>query len=109
MRYMYMKRCSTKTAIFLLAVYLPMWLLSSLHVHHYHSDNNGTPTEQRSTDTDEDGCLLCQFLQLVYEEPQQCVVRVVIPETKFEAVPLDNGIVSVLEPAFSSRAPPFLL
>ena len=26
-----MKRCSTKTAIFLLAVYLPMWLLSSLH------------------------------------------------------------------------------
>ena len=109
MRYLYMKRYGTKTAIFLLAVYLPMWLLSSLHVHHYHSDNNGTPTEQRSADSGEDHCLLCQFLQLVYEEPQKFVVRVVRPETKFEAVPLDNGIVSVFEPAFSSRAPPFLL
>ncbi len=109
MRYLCVKRYGTKTAIFLLAVYLPMWLLSSLHVHNYHLDNNGAPTEQRPADTDEDGCLLCQFLQLVYEEPQKFVVRVVRPETKFEAVPLDNGIVSVLEPAFSSRTPPFLL
>lgn len=104
-----MKRYGTKTAIFLLAVYLPVWLMSSLHVHHYRLDNNNTPAEQRSADSDEDCCLLCQFQHLVYEEPAQLIVTVVRPETQMEIALLDSDVVSVCESLFPSRAPPFLL
>lgn len=104
-----MKRYGTKTAIFLLAVYLPVWLMSSLHVHHYLWDKNDTPAEQRSADSDEDCCLLCQFQHLVYEEPAQLIVTVVRPETQMEVSLIDRNVVSDCEDVFSSRAPPFLL
>jgi hypothetical protein len=104
-----MKRYGTKTAIFLLAVYLPVWLMSSLHVHHCLWDNNDTPAEQRSADSDEDCCLLCQFQHLVYETPTPLADVVVMPETEMEFALTNSDVVSVCESLFPSRAPPFLL
>ena len=104
-----MKRYGTKTAIFLLAVYLPVWLMSSFHVHHCLWDNNNTPAEQRSADSVEDHCLLCQFQQLVYETTTPSTTVVVMPETIMEFAFTNNDVVSVCEPVSPSRAPPFLL
>ena len=104
-----MKRYKSKIALFLLAIYLPMWLLSSFHVHAYPSDNAEAAEEQHSSFMDEDGCLLCQFQQLAYEESPQVVVLVILPETKVESNPMVQDALSAFEQTFSSRAPPVLL
>ena len=104
-----MKRYRTKIALFLLAIYLPMWLLSSFHVHAYPSNNAEAAEEQHSSILDEDGCLLCQFQQLAYEESPQVTVTVKLPETKVEPNPMVQDVVSAFEQTFSSRAPPILL
>ena len=104
-----MKRYKNKIALFLLAIYLPMWLLSSFHVHAYPLKECDTAEEQHSSVRDENGCLLCQFQQLAYEESPQVVVTVNLPETRVEPIPLIQEAVSAFEQPFSSRAPPILL
>ena len=104
-----MKRSKVKIAYFLLAVYLPMWLLASFHVHTNPLDCNGVAEERHSSELDGDDCLLCQFLQLAYEETPQVVVTVVQPELEMNAVPYIVDKQSIFEPHFLSRAPPVLL
>ena len=104
-----MKRYKSKIALFLLAIYLPLWLLSSFHVHAYPWDNAEATEEQHSSIMDEDGCLLCQFQQLAYEESPQVVVTANLPETKVESNPMVQDVVSAFGQTFSSRAPPVLL
>ena len=104
-----MKRYETKIALFLLAIYLPMWLLSSFHVHTYPSNDTEAAEEQHPSIMDEDGCLLCQFQQLAYEESPQVVVTINLPEAKVESIPMVQDVVSAFEQTFSSRAPPVLL
>ena len=108
-----MKRYKNKIALFLLAVYLPMWLLSSFHVHvHAHAyplKAADAIEEQHSSIMDEDGCLLCQFHQLAYEESPQVVVTANLPETMVEPIPMVQDVASAFEQPFSSRAPPVLL
>jgi hypothetical protein len=86
-----------------------MWLLSSFHVHAYPSDHAEATEEQHSSIMDEDGCLLCQFQQLAYEESPQVVVTANLPETKVESNPMVQDVVSAFGQTFSSRAPPVLL
>ena len=104
-----MKRYKNKIALFLLAIYLPMWLLSSFHVHAYPLKECDTAEEQHSSVRDENGCLLCQFQQLAFEESPQVVVTVNLPETRVEPIPLIQEAVSAFEQTLSSRAPPVLL
>ncbi len=104
-----MKRYKNKIALFLLAVYLPMWLLSSFHVHAYPLKAADAIEEQHSSIMDEDGCLLCQFQQLAYEESPQVVVTVNLPETRVEPIPMVQDVASAFEQPSSSRAPPVLL
>ncbi len=86
-----------------------MWLLSSFHVHAYPSNNAEAFEEQHSSIMDEDGCLLCQFQQLAYEESPQVVLTVYLPETRVEPIPMVQDVVSAFGQTFSSRAPPVLL
>ena len=104
-----MKRYKNKIALFLLAAYLPIWLLSSFHVHTYSTNDTDAVEEQSSSIKDENGCLLCQFQQLAYEESPQVVVMVNLPETKVEPIPMVHDVASAFEQPFSSRAPPVLL
>ena len=86
-----------------------MWLQSSFHVHAYPSNNAEAAEEQHSSITDEDGCLLCQFQQLAYEDSPQVGVTINLPETKAESILMVQDVVSAFEQTFSSRAPPVLL
>ena len=104
-----MKRYRNNIALLLLAIYLPMWLLSSFHVHTCPSDNAEAAEEHHSSTMDEDGCLLCQFLQLAYEETPQVAVTVIQSETMLEPIPVVHEVVTTFEQSFSSRAPPVLL
>ena len=105
-----MKRYRTSLACLLLAIYLPIWLLSSFHVHaHELIDNNVECEHHSSGDVDEDNCLLCQFQQLVYSETPQVVVTVSRHEIKMAADPLYRADVSVFRYILSLRAPPVLL
>ncbi len=104
-----MKRCRIKIVYFLLAVYLPMWLLSSFHVHPNPLGCNGVANERHSSELDGDDCLLCQFQQLAYDETPQVAVTVIQPELVVNAVPYIVDEQSIFEPHFFSRAPPVLL
>lgn len=104
-----MKRQKNKIVLFLLAIYLPMWLLSSFHVHAYPLKECDRAEEQHSSVRDENGCLLCQFQQLVYEDNPQVVVTVNLSETVVESIPMVQDAVSAFEQTLSSRAPPVLL
>ena len=105
-----MKRYRNKTAILLLAIYLPVWLLSSFHVHAHELIDNDVECEHHSSqEVDEDNCLLCQFQQLVYSETPQVVVTVSRHEIKMVANPLYRADVSAFRYILSLRAPPVLL
>ena len=104
-----MKRFRTALACFLLAIYLPVWLLSSFHVHAHPLNDHQVAEERHSSEMDEDGCLLCQFQQLVYEEAPQLYVTFSRPETNVVANPLYYTIISASEYVLSLRAPPVLL
>ena len=58
---------------------------------------------------DEDGCLLCQFQQLVYDETPQVVVVVNRVEIEVEDEVAVEATVPAFKYALSSRAPPVLL
>ena len=92
-----------------MAVYLPMLLLASFHVHANPLDHNGVANERHSSEVDEDNCLLCQFLQLVYEDTPQVSVTFILPEIEVIAQPFTVGEQFIFETNFLSRAPPFLL
>ena len=104
-----MKRYRTSLACLLLAIYLPIWLLSSFHVHTHESIDHNVKCEHHSSEVDEDGCLLCQFQQLVYDETLQVVVTVSRHEIKMEANPSYRADVSAFRYTPSLRAPPVLL
>lgn len=104
-----MKRYRVKIAYFLLAVYLPMWLLASFHVHTHYSAYERIAHEQPDSDLDGDDCLLCQFQQLFYEEAQQGFVMVSLPEANLETASTKVFVLLAFEQGFLSRAPPVLL
>ena len=104
-----MKRYRTILACFLLAIYLPMWLLSSFHVHVHESPDHDVECEHHSSEVDEDGCLLCQFQQLVYEETPQASLTLTLPETIVETAPMKSEVLSVSDNLILLRAPPVLL
>lgn len=104
-----MKRYRTALACFLLAIYLPVWLLSSFHIHSHESIGHDVECEHHSSEVDEDGCLLCQFQQLVYDETPQVVVVVDRVEAKVEDEVTVETAVSAFKLILSSRAPPVLL
>ena len=107
-----MRRCNKHIALVLLAVYLPMWLLSAFHDHSEHCHQYDMADEQQtesSSEYDEDGCLLCQFLQQPYKETLQIALQVNLPVLLVqEATPAFN-VVSAFEGLQVSRAPPFCL
>ena len=96
-------------ALFLLAIYLPIWLLSSFHVHANPLKHTDAVEEHHSSEVDEDGCLLCLFQQVAYEETPQMAVMVNRPEIKVKAVLTDESSFGGFELNFLSRAPPVLL
>ncbi len=96
-------------ALFLLAIYLPIWLLSSFHVHAYPLKHADSVEEHHSSEVDEDGCQLCLFQQVAYEETPQMAVMVNRPEIKVKAVLTDESSFGVFKQNFLSRAPPILL
>jgi len=104
-----MKRCKVKIAYFLLAVYLPMWLLASFHVHVNPLENKGLSTERHASELEGDDCLLCQFQQLVYEDTPQVSVAFTLPEIEVNVQPFTIGEQSIFGTHFLSRAPPVLL
>lgn len=105
-----MKRYRTQTAIFLLAIYLPVWLLSSFHVHAHELIDYHVECEHHSSEeVDEDSCLLCQFQQLVYSETPQVVFVVDRLETEVEDEVAVEATIPAFKPILSSRAPPVLL
>ena len=86
-----------------------MLLLASFHLHANPLDNKGVAEERHSSEEDEDNCLLCQFLQLVYEDTPQVSVTFVLPEIEVIAQPFTEGEDFIFETSFLSRAPPVLL
>ena len=96
-----MKRCKVKIAYFLLAVYLPMLLLASFHVHTSPLDCNGVANERHTSE--------CQFQQLVYEDALQVSVTFILPEIEVNVQPFTVEEQSVFEISSLSRAPPVLL
>jgi len=104
-----MKRCKDKIAYFLLAVYLPMLLLASFHVHTNPLDCNGVANERHTSELERDDCLLCQFQQLVYEDALQVSVTFILPEIEVNVQPFTVEAQSVFETCSLSRAPPVLL
>ena len=104
-----MKRCKVKIAYFLLAVYLPMLLLASFHVHTNPLDCNGVANERHTSELEGDDCLLCQFQQLVYEDTPQVSVAFTLPEIEVNVQPFTIGEQSIFGTHFLSRAPPVLL
>jgi len=104
-----MKRCRVKIAVFLLAVYLPMLLLASFHVHANPLENKGLSTEHHASELEDDDCLLCQFQQLVYHETPQVSVTFILPEIEVNVQPFTVDEQSAFETRFLSRAPPVLL
>ncbi len=102
-----MGRVKNKIACLLLAVYLPMWLMASFHVH---TDSSCIVADERPTSkTHDDDCLLCQFQQQVYEDTPSESIVVVLPEKKVEVKPYIVDEPKAIESYFSSRAPPVLL
>ena len=104
-----MKRCRVKIGYFLLAVYLPMLLLASFHVHSNPLDHNGVANERHSSEVDDDDCLLCQFQQLVYEDTPQVSIAFILPEVEVNVQPFTVDEQIVYKPCSLSRAPPVLL
>ncbi len=104
-----MKRYRTILACFILTVYLPVWLLSSFHVHAHDSIDHDVACEHHSSEVDEDGCLLCQFQQLVYDETPQVVFVVNRVEIEVEDEVAVEATVQAFKYTLSSRAPPVLL
>lgn len=107
-----MRRNNKHIALFLLAVYLPMWLLSAFHVHTDHNVQCNVANEQQtasSSEYDEDGCLLCQFLQQPYEETPQVALQVSLPVLPDQETLSAQKAVSAFEEVQVPRAPPFCL
>ena len=103
-----MKRCKIGIACFLLAVYLPMWLLVSFHEHSNRLENNGLSEEQRASELDGDECQLCQFQQLVYEDTPQVSIVFVLPEIETNVPSFGLDELKAFGTDFLSRAPPVL-
>ena len=107
-----MRRNNKHIALFLLAVYLPMWLLSAFHVHTERDVYCNVANEQQtgsSSDYDEDDCLLCQFLQQPYEEATQVTLQANLPVFSVQEVMPTSILASAFEGLQVSRAPPFCL
>lgn len=104
-----MERCKAKIAFLLLAVYMPIWLLASFHVHPCLSAHDHVANESHASDLEDDDCLLCQFQQLFYEDTPQASVMVTLPEAIVETTPMKSFALSVFDQKFLSRAPPVLL
>jgi hypothetical protein len=67
-----MKRYKNKIALFLLAIYLPMWLLSSFHVHAYPLKAVDEIEEQHSSIMDEATTSATMATCLFHEEDKSC-------------------------------------
>lgn len=104
-----MKRCKIGIACFLLAVYLPMWLLASFHVHFKPLENKGLSEERQASELDGDDCQLCQFQQLVYEDSPQVSIAFILPEIEVNVLSFSVDEQRVFGNKFLSRAPPVLL
>ena len=92
-----------------MAVYLPMLLLASFHVHSNPLNHNGVANERHSSELEGDDCLLCQFQQFVYEDTPQVSVAFILPEIEVNVQPFTVEEQSVFETCSLSRAPPVLL
>ena len=92
-----------------MAVYLPMLLLASFHVHSNPLEHNGVANERHSSELEGDDCLLCQFQQMVYEDTPQVSVTFILPEIEVNVQPFTVEEQSVFETCSLSRAPPVLL
>ena len=92
-----------------MAVYLPMLLLASFHVHANPLDHNGVANERHSSELEDDDCLLCQFQQLVYEDTPQVSLAFILPEIEVNVQPFTVDEQNVYKACSLSRAPPVLL
>lgn len=106
-----MRRCKTKIALGLLAVYLPMLLLASFHVHVESLSTNGIRTQATNNVSELDGsdCLLCQFLQLAYEASPSILTSVCQPEFLADEQTVATTVFTTFHTFVSLRAPPVLL
>ena len=107
------------SAWMLLAVYLPLLILSSIHLHTAyeweldecyqcasHLPHSGHITSQGAT---HHVCLLCQFLSLPGLIEQSVMLSVCLLAVGYLFVSQDASIVSTLLDAIRSRAPPFFV
>ena len=92
-----------------MAVYLPMLLLASFHVHSNPLGHNGVANERHASELEDDDCLLCQFQQLVYEDTPQVSIAFILPEIEVNVQPFTVDEQNVYEACSLSRAPPVLL
>ncbi len=104
-----MGRVKNRIACLLLAVYLPMWLMASFHVHTDATCHGAASTERHSSEQCDDNCPLCQFQHQFYEDVPQESVTVDLPEREVDVKPYVFDEPAVFEPLFLSRAPPVLL
>lgn len=106
-------RCRNKhIALFLLSVYLPMLMLASLHIHTGQCGHGCVGHEQhqkQSFELDGGNCLLCQFLQLTYEEAPQVTLEVSQSVSIVEVELTEQTAFSAIKLNYLSRAPPVLL
>lgn len=93
----------------LLAVYLPLLMFASFHVHPSSCCNADAKQASSSTVLQEPECLICQFLQTPFEESSQGMASIILPEAKVATVSWNDEIFSSFSPSSSSRAPPVLL
>lgn len=107
-----MRQNNKLIALYLLVVYLPMWLLSAFHVHTERDVYRNVANEQQtaaSSEYNEDGCLLCQFMQQPYEETPHVALQVSLPVLPNQETLSTQKVASAFEGVQAPRAPPFCL
>ena len=99
----------------LLAVYVPMLVFSSLHVHrsHYSADAECAECVAHQchghiaqTDVSPDDCVLCQFLSLTFTAAAIAVVSFIFNVSRIINVPLSCAVCGTTWGNIVTRGPP---
>ena len=99
----------------LLAVYVPMLVFSSLHIHESHASTDTECAECVAhqchghigqTDSSSDDCVLCQFLSLTFTAAATAVVSFIFNVSRIINVPLSCAVCGTTWGNIVTRGPP---
>ena len=99
----------------LLAVYVPMLVFSSLHIHESHASTDTECAECvahqchghiAQTDVSPDDCVLCQFLSLTFTAAATAVVAFIFNVSRITVVPLSCAVCGTRWGNIVTRGPP---